>query len=285
MKKVLAVLVVLIFGLAVFVGIKGYKKIEPIIEQYYADVFNEKADESKDENKETEQEKKIEENTEELNDTAGSSTAIESNEKATEKRIVDYISEDYSQTNDYKYGIKLTSNIRKNFLLYSDGSKELSNISETKCYDTSGYRAEDSELMAEAELMTNANWGYYAEVLRLVNEIRASVSVEPLSLDKSLCEAATVRALEMNYSSVFEHKRPDGRDFFTVFESLGIVYGAAGENIAAGQSTPEEVVAAWKSSPAHYENMINEQYKILGVGMSDEEIDDYGIYWELLFKD
>ena len=78
---------------------------------------------------------------------------------------------------------------------------------------------------------------YVNEVLRLVNRERAANGLAAVSLDKSLCDAAQIRATEIKSS--FSHTRPDGSSCFTVLSELGINYGGAGENIAYGQRSPE----------------------------------------------
>ena len=56
------------------------------------------------------------------------------------------------------------------------------------------------------------------------------------------------------------HERPDGSQWYTVDENL--LYG---ENLAKGQSTPEDAVAAWMASDGHRKNILNAGYKTMGV--------------------
>jgi uncharacterized protein YkwD len=49
-------------------------------------------------------------------------------------------------------------------------------------------------------------------------------------------------------------------------KQFGISYRTAGENIAMGQRTPEEVVKAWMDSPGHRANILNNTYTHIGVG-------------------
>ncbi|BDG35019.1 CAP domain-containing protein [Saccharococcus caldoxylosilyticus] len=53
---------------------------------------------------------------------------------------------------------------------------------------------------------------------------------------------------------------------FTVMKNFGIRYCTAGENIAAGQRTPQEVVNAWMNSPGHRANILNKNFTHIGVG-------------------
>lgn len=205
-------------------------------------------------------------------------------ETTTKKYRVDYGSEESVVTSDYKYGLKKNTVTVNYYVLYSDGSKEVYDTSTYDRYDSSGYTATDAELLEESNAIAAQNIAYYNEVLTLVNEIRAEAGVQPLTLDTTLCQAATMRSLEMNYSQQFSHTRPSGETCFSVFGTYGVGYRTAGENIAAGQRTPESVVNAWKNSEGHYKNMINANFNKLGVGMSDMQM-GYGIYWTQLFTD
>lgn len=105
---------------------------------------------------------------------------------------------------------------------------------------------------------------YAEQVLELVNKERADAGVPALSLDDKLCEAAQVRAKEVGES--FSHARPDGSSCFTVFDSYGISFSGAGENIAYGSTTSKGVMNQWMNSPGHRANILKKDYKKIGVG-------------------
>lgn len=97
---------------------------------------------------------------------------------------------------------------------------------------------DDNSLLASAKVNTATYSAYASEVLRLVNIERAKVGAAPLVLDEALCNAANMRAIEMDYSGNFSHTRPNGNDCYTVFKLCNIAYNSCGENIAAGYTTP-----------------------------------------------
>lgn len=204
---------------------------------------------------------------------------------SADKTFVKTETETVTETVDCNYGVKKITTYENEYNVYSDGSKELVSSSNVSRYDVSGYNATDQQLRAESDSKAAEYMSYYNEVLRLVNEIRAEVGAAPLTLDTTLCKAAAMRAVEMNYSHVFSHTRPDGRSCFSVLGVYGISYGSTGENIAAGYQTPQKVVEGWKNSEGHYKNMINSSYKKLGVGLSKEETGGYKYYWVQLFTD
>jgi uncharacterized protein YkwD len=110
----------------------------------------------------------------------------------------------------------------------------------------------------------SSNLSYVEQVVKLVNIERAKEGLAPLSIDKNLEKAAMVRANEIQ--TKFEHVRPNGTSFATVIKENGATYRGAGENIAWGQKTPEEVVTGWMNSPGHRANIMNKNFVNIGVG-------------------
>lgn len=124
---------------------------------------------------------------------------------------------------------------------------------------------------------------YADEVIRLVNIEREKYGVAPLERDDTLMQAAQLRAEELSES--FSHTRPDGSSCFTVLKDMGISYWAGGENIAAGQRTPQKVVDSWMNSPGHRANILSEGFTAIGVGYYNCDGGDggYGRYWTQMF--
>lgn len=122
-----------------------------------------------------------------------------------------------------------------------------------------------------------------SQVLALVNQQRAAYGLAPLTMDTKLNQAANKRAMEI--SQVFDHTRPNGTSCFTVLGEYNISYGFAGENIAAGFSTPESVVQTWMNSPGHRANILNSNYKKLGIGYYVLPGSAYTYHWVQIFTD
>ena len=116
------------------------------------------------------------------------------------------------------------------------------------------------------------------EVYEITNNYRSLVGVSSLTLDSSLVEAASIRAKELSDS--FSHTRPKGSSCFTVLSELGISYGTAGENIAAGYSSSQSVMEGWRSSSGHYQNIISSKFKKIGIGVN---IINNQYYWVQIF--
>ena len=113
------------------------------------------------------------------------------------------------------------------------------------------------------------------EVLVLVNEVRgtgascggqAFGSASPLTMNPALRCAARVHSKDMSDREFFDHNNPDGEDPFVRMDRAGYTYFTAGENIAAGQTSPEQVMAGWMDSPGHCSNIMNPDFTEIGVG-------------------
>lgn len=126
---------------------------------------------------------------------------------------------------------------------------------------------------------SDANLSYAEQVVKLVNEEREKRNLAPLSIDKRVQTAAQVRARECEQS--FSHTRPNGSGFATALKEQNVSYRTAGENIAWGQRSPEEVVNAWMNSDGHRANILSAKYTSIGVGYYQN---DRGVnYWSQLF--
>ena len=152
---------------------------------------------------------------------------------------------------------------------YGDGDSS-DNSEETDIPSASEDVNSDYNLLARAQINTVTYSAYANEVLRLVNIERANVGVAPLVLDEALCNAANMRAIEMDCTGVFGHKRPNDNSCFEVYDICNVEWqSACGENIAGGQATPEEVMKSWLGSAGHKANILSPEYTKMGLGYSN----------------
>lgn len=164
---------------------------------------------------------------------------------------------------------------------YGDGDSS-DNSEETDIPSASEDVNSDYNLLARAQINTVTYSAYANEVLRLVNIERANVGVAPLVLDEALCNAANMRAIEMDCTGVFGHKRPNDHSCFEVYDICNVEWqSACGENIAAGQATPEDVMKSWLSSAGHKANILSPEYTKMGLGYSNSGCGagEYSYYW------
>ena len=108
-----------------------------------------------------------------------------------------------------------------------------------------------------------------SEVIRLTNIERVKAGRSPLQYHAGLQRAAMVRAEEITRK--FSHTRPDGTDSSTALYENGVACDG-GENIAAGQKTPEAVVRAWMNSSGHKATMMQQSITHIGVGVCKSPI-------------
>jgi len=109
--------------------------------------------------------------------------------------------------------------------------------------------------------------GYEQEVLTLTNAERQKAGLQPCQgNDSSLNRSARAKSEDMAANNYFSHDSPTYGDPFAMMRNFGVQYQSAGENIAKGQPTPQEVVKAWMDSPGHRANILNGSYTHLGVG-------------------
>jgi uncharacterized protein YkwD len=116
----------------------------------------------------------------------------------------------------------------------------------------------------------------------MINNARSEVGAAPLTLSAELCNAANIRAEETATS--FSHTRPDGSSFSTVLDDIKYSGSrACGENIAAGNSSVSATFDQWMNSQGHYENMMNKNYKYVGIGYYKTSM-GYRFYWAQIFS-
>lgn len=129
-----------------------------------------------------------------------------------------------------------------------------------------------------------------AHVLGLVNDARARprrcglevfAAARPLTLNPQLEHAALLHSREMAEHSSMTHEGHDGSTPGQRATRAGYPWSAVGENVAAGQRTADEVMAAWLSSPGHCANIMNGQYAEMGIASAVNERDKYGVYWTM----
>lgn len=130
--------------------------------------------------------------------------------------------------------------------------------------------AVETEIPAQAE-----------QVLNLVNAERKKKGLKALTLSNELTNIATLKSSDMAKKNYFSHTSPTYGTPFEMLQQFGISYSSAGENIAAGQKTADDVMQSWLNSSGHRANILSSKYTELGVGYYKGG--SYGVYWTQLF--
>ncbi|MEW2264102.1 CAP domain-containing protein [Streptomyces sp. NPDC047853] len=105
-----------------------------------------------------------------------------------------------------------------------------------------------------------------AQVLKLVNDERAKVGCSPVAANSALRELAEDFSAAMAAEGFFDHTDPSGATPWDRAEAAGIT-DLGGENIARGQADAQAVMDAWMDSPGHKANILNCDFRTLGVGV------------------
>jgi uncharacterized YkwD family protein len=116
------------------------------------------------------------------------------------------------------------------------------------------------------------------KVIDLTNAERRKAGVKDLIGDSKLSSVARTKSTDMQKNSYFSHTSPTYGSPFDMMRDFGVTYSTAGENIAQGQRTPEEVVQAWMNSEGHRRNILNGQFTHIGVGHETT-----GNHWTQMF--
>lgn len=114
-----------------------------------------------------------------------------------------------------------------------------------------------------------ASAGHSAEetaVLTLVNQERAQAGCVPVRANPPLAALAGAFSKDMAVRGFFDHTDPDGNTPWDRATKAGIS-GMGGENIARGQGDAAAVMKAWMNSPGHKANILNCEFRTLGVGV------------------
>jgi len=120
-----------------------------------------------------------------------------------------------------------------------------------------------------------------SEVIRLVNVERSKRGLQTLSANWQLSRVARYKSQDMIDKGYFSHTSPTYGSPFKMMEAFGIRYSAAGENIAMGQRSPQEVMNAWMNSPGHRNNILSTSFYQIGVGLAKDR--NGRMYWTQMF--
>ena len=132
---------------------------------------------------------------------------------------------------------------------------------------------------------TNQNFIY--RVLELTNIERSKLGFSPLTFNTQLLNAAATHSQNMALQDFFSHTGKDGSSLASRISATGYQFSVAAENIAAGSSTPEQVVSSWMNSSGHQANILNPNLKEIGISYyflaNDTGSVNFNHYWTQVF--
>ncbi len=125
---------------------------------------------------------------------------------------------------------------------------------------------------------SNSVTSYENKLLKLINDERVKNNLNPLISDEQLKTLATVKNEDMSKNDYFDHISNTYDTVFSMLNVFNIDYNYAGENIAKGQDTPEQVFVDWLNSDDK-NNILNENFTNIGISY----LNDNNNYWTLVF--
>lgn len=121
--------------------------------------------------------------------------------------------------------------------------------------------------------------------LARINDYRAQHGKGALALSPQLNAAAAGHSMDMGVNNFFNHVNKQGKDVGNRASAAGYRWRVIGENLAAGtgQDTAAEAFAMWKSSQEHNQNMLDGDYRDIGIGREQVPGSRYEWYWTTVF--
>ncbi|MBU5590694.1 SafA/ExsA family spore coat assembly protein [Clostridium sp. MSJ-4] len=175
------------------------------------------------------------------------------------------------------YTVQPNDSMWKIAVKYQIGVSEIINANPEVSNPNLIYPGQKLKIPALSEQITT----HENEVLRLVNLERTNRGLAPLKSNWQLSRVARYKSQDMIDKNYFSHQSPTYGSPFMMMENFGLKFSAAGENIAMGQRTPQEVVTSWMNSPGHRSNILSSNYNELGVGLATTKS---GVkYWTQMF--
>lgn len=133
-------------------------------------------------------------------------------------------------------------------------------------------------------LKKTTNYKLNAEInLHLTNALRAMNGVKPLKYCENAALVATNHSSDMAKRNYFDHKNPEGERVSDRLTNAGIEWYACGENIAAGVYDPYALSNGWYNSEGHRKNILNKNYKYLGIGFAYSGKSNFKYYSTQIF--
>lgn len=110
------------------------------------------------------------------------------------------------------------------------------------------------------------------DIVLQTNAFRSLLGVQNLKENPTLDRAASQKLQDMINGQYFAHTSPSGILPWHWFDTNDYKYVYAGENLAIGFLTAEGTVDAWENSPSHRQNLLNPNFKEIGVAVAPATI-------------
>ncbi|SEM59545.1 Uncharacterized conserved protein YkwD, contains CAP (CSP/antigen 5/PR1) domain [Mesobacillus persicus] len=131
---------------------------------------------------------------------------------------------------------------------------------------------EESLEQQRSDFYTKANdelkEGFEYQMFDLTNAARVKHGLPVLEWDDVIKETARKHSIDMAENNFFSHTNLNGQSPFDRMEADNILFSTAGENLAYGQTSSVYAHEGSMNSLGHRENILKEEFKMLGVGVA-----------------
>lgn len=124
-----------------------------------------------------------------------------------------------------------------------------------------------SNIIAEASVTS-------PELLDLINEQRIENDKQKLTYSDKLELSAQEKAIDILENDYFAHDSPLGISPWYWMEKNNYDFIFAGENLAKDFTSNKKTLKAWMSSETHRDNILNSQFKEVGIGIASGEYEN-----------
>ena len=164
------------------------------------------------------------------------------------------------------------------------------NLSQNRSEDLKMFSVNFSLNPNGTENIADISNGEELKMLNYINQLRKKKGLNTLKIDNTLMLAARYHSADMSFENYFDHDTYnllDGEleNSLETFDRVRLFYNGGGyvntENIAAGNDDAYRAFTQWVNSPGHYENMLNQNAKSIGVGYYYNENSDFKSYWTM----
>ena len=130
------------------------------------------------------------------------------------------------------------------------------------------------------------------EALTLINQLRAESqtcgattypAVDAVTWSSTLTLAAEQHSSNMANYNFFSHSGLDDSTVGSRVSAQGYAWSYVSENIAAGQTSVQDVVDGWMESEGHCTNIMSENAQEMGLACAVNADADYRYYWTQVF--
>ncbi len=120
-----------------------------------------------------------------------------------------------------------------------------------------------------------------AQIFDLTNNLRTSIGLNDLNENQKLNQSAYQKIQDMIINDYFAHASPDGKRLAHWLNVSAYNYKTAGENLAIGFSDAEKTMQAWQNSPTHYQNLVDPDFKEIGVSTVHGNYKERGVIFSV----